>query len=184
MKARRQDVGEHGQVADLGHRPRLVGELQQVEVGVGRHDVFRLPPDPAAHVDIAIGAAGPTFVDGQADAGVAMLAGAASAAGHVERNRNQVADGQHLDVGPLLDHLSSNLMAKHHAGRRRRPAAHHMLVGTADIGRDDLENNAVINFPAVWILKPGVRNILHLNLAGSEIHYTTIVAHFGILQTS
>ena len=53
-----EDVGEQGEVFDLRHRLVFVGEFEQVEIGVGDHDVFGLAADPAAHVDVAVGAAG------------------------------------------------------------------------------------------------------------------------------
>ena len=56
--AGREDVGEQRQVLDLGHGLVAVGELQQVEVGVGDHHVLGLSADPSAHVHVAVGGAG------------------------------------------------------------------------------------------------------------------------------
>jgi len=50
MEAGRQNVRQHGQVHDLGQGLVLVRKLEQVEIGVGDHDVAGLPADPAAHV--------------------------------------------------------------------------------------------------------------------------------------
>ena len=53
-----EDVRQHGQVEDLLQRLVPVGEPQQVPVGVRHEDVLRLATDPAAHVDVPVGAAG------------------------------------------------------------------------------------------------------------------------------
>ena len=50
MEAGRQNVRQHGQVHDLGQGLVLVRKLEQVEIGVGDHDVAGLPADLAAHV--------------------------------------------------------------------------------------------------------------------------------------
>src|SRR5215208_2365669 len=110
--AGREDVRQHGQVADLLHRLVLVGELEQVPVGVGDGHVLGLAAQPAAHVDIAVGGAGPGRVDVLADAGVALLAVAAAAAGDVEGDADQVADLDELDVAADLGDLAGDLVAE------------------------------------------------------------------------
>ena len=57
--AGRENVREQRQVLDLRHRLGFVGELQQVEIGVGNHHVLGLPANPSAHVHIAVSGAGP-----------------------------------------------------------------------------------------------------------------------------
>jgi hypothetical protein len=42
-----------------------------------------------------------------------------------------------FDVAANLDDLAGDLMTQHHAGRRRGPPAHHVLVGTTNIRRND-----------------------------------------------
>ena len=91
VKAGRQNVRQHREIADFRHRLIAIGEFQQIEIRVGHHDVARLAADPAAHVDIAIGAAGARVIDVQADAGIARFAGAAAPAGDIERHRDDVA---------------------------------------------------------------------------------------------
>ena len=91
MEACGQNVGQHRQVMNLFHGLSLVGKAQQVEVGVGHHDVLSLAADPAAEIHVAIGAARVLVVDGQADVGVPLAAGAATAAGDVERHRDEIA---------------------------------------------------------------------------------------------
>src|SRR5665809_171812 len=58
VKTGREDVRQHREVLDLGHRLVLVGELQEIEVGVRDHYVFGLAANPSAHVDIAVGRPG------------------------------------------------------------------------------------------------------------------------------
>src|ERR1700693_1968727 len=83
MKARRQNVGQHRQVEDLGPCLLLVGKAEQVEVGVGNHDVLRLAAYPTAEIDIAVGAAGLLLIDVEADIRVAFSTCPASTAGDV-----------------------------------------------------------------------------------------------------
>ena len=92
MEAGGEDVGEHGEVFDLRHGLGFVGELDEVEIGVGDHDIFGLAADPSAHVDVAVGSAGAAGVDVEADAGFLLTAGAAAAAGDVEGNGDEIAD--------------------------------------------------------------------------------------------
>jgi len=74
----------------------------------------------------------------KADAGIALSTGPAAAACDVERDRHEIADLEILDVMAFLDHFAGDLVSEHHAGRRRRAAADHVLVGAADICRYDL----------------------------------------------
>src|ERR671916_1009968 len=138
-----EDVREHGEVQDLLHRLLFVRELEQVEVREGDHHVLGLPADPATHVHVAVGRARPRRVDVEADAGLALLAVAAATAGYVEGYRAEVADVYELYVVTLLDDLARDLVPQRLPDRGRRPAAHHMLIGAADVGRDNLEYRGV-----------------------------------------
>jgi hypothetical protein len=138
MKSGRQDVCQAGQIADLFESLSLVRELQTVEVGIRHHDVFGLTADPTAHIDITVSTAGALGVDIQADAGIALATGAAAAASHIEWNRDEIPNVEVFDVAANLDDLAGDLMTQHHAGRRRGSAAHHVLVGTTNIRRNDL----------------------------------------------
>jgi len=140
----RENIRQESQVRDLGHRLVPVGERQQIEVGVGHQHVTGLSSDPAAHVHVAVGRARAGGVDVEADPGLALLAVSAAAAGDVERDRNQVALLDELNVPADLDHLARNLMAKDQAGGRGGPAADHVLVRAANVGRDDLEDYPVL----------------------------------------
>ena len=174
VEAGREDVRQHRQVEDLLHRLVLVGELQEVPVGVRDHHVLGLAADPAAHVDVAVRRARPVRVDVQADAGVALLAVAAAPAGDVEGDRAEVALLDELDVAADLDHLAGDLVAEDQALGRGRAAADHVLVGAADVGRDDLQDHAVlalapdvVRVDAGTVLQLELRVVdrLHLDLA-------------------
>jgi hypothetical protein len=66
------------------------------------------------------------------------------------------------------------LVSEHHAGRRCRAAADHMLVGAADIRRYDLENDAVIDHLSCRIAEGGKVNLLNFDTAGFEVDHATI----------
>jgi hypothetical protein len=52
--------------------------------------------------------------------------------------------------------------------------SNHVLVRSADIGADDLEDDPVFNGLALWILELGVIDGLDFNLARSEINNSAI----------
>src|SRR4029450_3314684 len=177
----REDVGQHGQVTDLLHGLVLVRELEQVPVGVGHGHVLGLAAKPAAHVDVAVGGAGPGRVDVLADAGVALLAVAAAPAGDVEGDADQVADLDELDVAADLGDLAGDLVAEGLALGGGGPAADHVLVGAADVGGDDLEDDAVLQLTVVLLgeLQLGVVEVLHLDLSGSGVDDPAVAAGQG-----
>ena len=70
---------------------------------------------------------------------------ATAPAGDVERNRNDVTFLDELDIAAKLDDFAGDLVAENQPRRRGRPPADHVLVGAADVGRDDLEQNAVLD---------------------------------------
>ena len=100
VEAGGEDVREHGQVHDLFQCLIAVRETQQVPVGVGNQHVLGLSAYPAAHVHVAVGAAGAVRVDVEANAGLLLLTVPAAAAGDVEGDRDDVAYLDELDVGP------------------------------------------------------------------------------------
>ena len=155
----------------------LVRELEQVEIGIGDHDVAGLAADPAAHVHITIGAAGATGIDRQAHAGIRLPAAAASSTGDVERHRDQIAQRDHLDIRTLLDHLARDLVPEHHACRSSCAAAHHVLIGSADIGRNDLQDHAMIDLATLRVLELGIGDVLNLDFAWLGVDDATIFAH-------
>jgi hypothetical protein len=168
------------------HRLVLVGELQEVPIGVRDHDVLGLAADPAAHVHIPVGGARSFGVGVQADAGLPLLAVATASAGDVERHRDEIADLDELDVAPGLDHLAGDLVTQDQPLRGGRAPADHVLVGAADVGRDDLQDHPVLGLaPDVVGMHPGpvlqleLRKVdrLDLDLAGPEIGDTSVVRH-------
>ena len=173
----RQDVGEAGQVADLLHGLVAIRQFQQVEVGVGHQHVLGLAAGPVAHVNIAVGTAGTRRVDRQAHAGVHFLAAAAAAAGDVERHRDQITDLQVLHVTALLDHLTGDLVAQHQADLSGGTAAHHVLVGAADIGGNHTQNDPVFDLATARVLHFRIVDFLHFDLASAEIDDATITRH-------
>src|SRR5690606_15903137 len=170
-----------------------VGELQQVPVGIGHQDVLSLAADPAAHVDIAVGAARTVRVDVEADAGLALLAVAAPAAGDVERHRAEVTLLDELHAGPDLDHLTGDLVAEDEILRRRCPASDHVLVRTADVGGHHLEDGPVGHLAShvVWVhtravleLELWVGDVLDLSLARAEVGHAAVARHGDSLSRS
>ncbi len=133
--------------------PFLSSAFVPTETMVGHQHELRLAAHPAAHVDVAVGAAGPVGIDVEADPGLALLAVAAPAAGDVERHRDDVAHLDELHVGPHLDDLAGDLVSEHEALRRCRATPDHVLVGAADVRRHRLEDRAVRHLP------PDVRRV-------------------------
>jgi hypothetical protein len=110
----------------------------------------------------------------KADAGVALSTGPAAAACDVERDRYEIADLEILDVTAFLDHFAGDLVSEHHAGRRRRAAADHVLVRAANVRRYHLEDNAMFDRLSSWITKGRKVDLLNLDLAGFEVNHATI----------
>src|SRR5438105_11164963 len=92
MESSGENIRQQRQVADLLHGLFFVGELDEVEIGVGYQDVFGLSSYPSAHIHIAISRARTSRIDGEADTGLAFPAIAAAPAGDVERHSDQVTD--------------------------------------------------------------------------------------------
>ncbi len=84
-------------------------------------------------------------------------------------------------VAPGLDHFAGDLVAEDQPRRRGRAAADHVLVGAADVGRDDLEDRRVVNPFALGIGQFGVLDFVHLDLARPQINDSTILCHCCVL---
>jgi hypothetical protein len=153
-----------GEIANLRHRLIAIGEFEQVEIGIRHEHVLGLTADPAAHIDITIGTAA-RRIHVQAHAGILILAHRAASARDVERHGNEIAEFERFDIVADLDHFAGDFMAEHEADRRRRAPAHHMLIGSADIRADDLENHAMADLAAARIHHLRIVDLLHVDLA-------------------
>ncbi len=173
----RQNVGQHRQVADFIHRLFTVGEFQKVEISIGHHDITRLPADPATHIDITIGTPGPRRVHRQAHTGILRFAAPAPPAGNIERDRYDIPDLKLLDVAALLDDLAGDFVPQNQPRLRGRAAAHHMLVRSANVGADHFQNDGMVKLPAIRRCHHRIGNIPDLDLAGPDIHHTSVAAH-------
>src|ERR1700676_5489670 len=106
----RQDIRQAGQISNFFHGLRFILELQEVEVGIGYQNVFRLAADPATHVNITVSAAGPRRVDVQTDTGFLFFAVSATTARHVKWDRNQIPDLEEFDSLTFFNDFPRNLM--------------------------------------------------------------------------
>jgi len=141
-----EDVAEEGEVFDFVHGLIFVGEFEEVEIGVGDHDVLGLAPYPSAHVDVAVGGAGARGIDVEADAGFSFFAIAAAAAGDVEGDGADVAFFDEFDIAAGFDDFAGDFVAEDESRGGGGPAADHVLIGAADVGGDDFEEDAVLDF--------------------------------------
>src|SRR6185437_6204548 len=122
----------------------------------------------------------------QADAGLLLLAVATTPTRDVERHRDEVALLDELHVAPGLDHLAGDLVPQDQPFGSGRAPADHVLVGAADVGRDDLEDHPVLGLaPDVVGVDSGsvpqleLREVdrLDLDLAGAHVGDTSVVRH-------
>jgi hypothetical protein len=140
----REDVRQTGEVLDLGQGLVSVREAQEVEVGVGDHDVLSLPSDPPSHVDIAVGGPGtggftfrqiPVLPSLQLrQRPQAMLKGTETRSPTFTNSTSRPASM----TSPVISCPRTN------PAGRRSTAPHHVLVAPADIGAHDLEDHAVV----------------------------------------
>lgn len=173
MEAGGEDVAKQGEIADLGEGLITIGELEEVEVGVGDHDVFGLATDPATHVDVAVGGAGAGGIDIEADARLAGFAILAATAGDVEGDADDVALLDELDIASAFDDFTGDLVTEDEAGGSGGAAADHVLVAATDVGGDDAEDDAVLAGPGDGAgnieFELGEGNCLDLDFAGSHV---------------
>src|SRR5262249_25026004 len=98
---------------------------------------------PSAHIDVAIGRAGTSRVHRETDTGLAFAAIAATSAGNVEGNGDDVALFQELDVVTHLDDFARDFVSENQTLGGRGAAAHHVLVRAADVGGDHAQDYAM-----------------------------------------
>src|SRR5690606_12328774 len=82
-----------------------------------------------------------------------------------------------LDVAAGLEHFAGDFMAQDQAGRGGGAAAHHVLVGAADIGGKNLEDDAVIGLFAPGVDQFGKGNGLDFDLAWLDVSHTSVTSH-------
>jgi hypothetical protein len=164
MKSGREDIRQHGQILDLRHCLVFIRELDQIEIGVRDQHVLRLSTDPPSHIDIPIRPARATRIDVQAYASLLLTTGTATSA----RDIDEVADFEVLNVFASLDNFAGDFVTENHSCRRGGPASYHMLIRTADVGRDNLENDAVLDVFPGRILHCWKINRLDLDFIVSE----------------
>src|SRR5262249_19100900 len=80
----REDVRQAGQIANLLHRLSFVWELEQVEIGVGNHYIFRLSSHPSPHVDVSVGRSRSRRIHTETGPCGTLLTIAAATAGNVK----------------------------------------------------------------------------------------------------
>jgi hypothetical protein len=68
-------------------------------------------------------------------------------------------------------------MPQHQSSRRRRAPADHMLVAAADVGRDRLDDYAVVDFLSLRRFQLRIVDALNFDFAGPEINYAVIGRH-------
>ncbi len=188
-----EDVRQHRQIEDLLHRGVLVRELEEVPVGVGHRHVLGLTADPAAHVDVAVRRAGTVGVDVEADAGIPGLAHPAPPAGDVEWDRAQVALLDELHPRAGLDHLAGDLVAEDEPLRCGRASSDHVLVRTADVGRDAFQDRRVgelathiggVDPRPVSELEAREIDVVDLHLPRAHVGNASVVSHLSPLSSA
>ena len=86
-----------------------------------------------------------------------------------------------LDVSARFDHFTRDLVPEHHSDRRRGPAADHVLVGSAYVGRHHAQDDAVGDLASARGFELGVGNVLDFDLAGTGVD-DAAVAHGTLLM--
>ena len=75
------------------------------------------------------------------------------------------------------DHLAGNLVTEHESCRRCGATANHVLVGSADVSRDDLEDHRMVDLATMRILKFRIGDVPNLDKSRFDIDHTTVLAH-------
>jgi hypothetical protein len=107
----------------------------------------------------------------------AFLAVATTPARDVKRHRDQVTLPDEFNAAAAFDDFAGNLMPEDQSGRRRGAPADHVLVAAADVGRDRLDDDAVVDFPFLRRLQFRIVDALYLDLARPEINHSVIGSH-------
>ena len=78
---------------------------------------------------------------------------------------------------PSFDDFASNFVAEDHAGGRGGAAADHVLIGAADVGGDDLQNDTMIDLLSSRVFELGVVDRLNFDMIGTEKDDSAIGRH-------
>ena len=106
-----------------------------------------------------------------------FLAGAATTAGNVERYRNQITFLERFDILADLDHFAGDFVTQHQPRSSSGAAAHHVLIGAANIGRGHFQDHAMFNFLAGGIIQLGEGNGLDFDPPLCDVNDTAIFCH-------
>jgi hypothetical protein len=112
-----------------------------------------------------------------ANVGMPLLAIAAAATGDVKGNRHNIALADEFDIAAQFDNFACHLVTHHHPFGHREAAMIYVLVASADIGRHDLQDCAVLYLPAFRVGQLGEIGTFHGDTHRSLKPYNAIVGH-------
>src|SRR5204862_801385 len=114
----------------------------------------------------------------QADSSPALVAVSAAPAGDVEGDRDDVTLLDEQYVPPDLEDFAGDFVSEDQSGRRGGSPADHVLVGAADVGRDNLEDHAMLDLLLQRrVVQLGEIDRLNFDDAGLDVRHATIVCH-------
>ena len=67
------------------------------------------------------------------------------------------------------------LVSEHQSRRRGRTAADHVLIRAANVGRDDLQDDTVLDLLPLRVFHFRIADILDLDLSGLDVNHTSVV---------
>src|SRR5205085_1954362 len=93
-----------------------------------------------------------------------------------------VADVDEFHILALFDYFSGNLVPENQTFWGSCPAAHHVLVRTADVGRHDLQNYPMLDVLTVGVLHLRIVDRLNFYFARFQVNHTSIAWHSTLLS--
>ena len=173
MECCRENVRQEGQVADLLHGLVLVWEAEQLKVGIGHKQVFRLSTLPIAEIE-PVGSTGDIWIRSLADFRPARPAIATPAARDIERHRDEIAFLEESNIGSELNYLASHFVSHDHALGHWERATVDVEVASADIRSDNFQYDTVRCFCSVGHLQFWEVEIFDLHVLWISEHYCAI----------
>src|SRR5262249_2564537 len=143
---------------------------------VRHHHVLGLATHPTAHIDIAVRSTRTRGIDVQANACRPLFTIPAASTGDVEGHGDQIAYSNEFHIASGFDDLTCNLMSQNQSFGRRRSAPHHVLIASADVGRNDLEDYSVLALP-VSKGQFGEVDTLHFYQSHAHVGHAPITCH-------